>query len=336
MTRGGHNYNLDAAKFIAASLVVAIHATAYIFLNKTATFNNYFIYRGLLDIAVPLFFAISGFLIVNKNVEKMKQYTKKIALLFVFSTLLFIFFRFLVNIITALINGWDILDSIRPTLQVFTVDNLISGVLGWGHLWYLAASVIACLLIIFFLAKKYSISKILVISIVVYVISLSAMVNLPTLTLAGGFPLAFVCISLGMYAATKTQEHSFTRKQYLKYFLYFILLLGIFIVARWQIAPIMFNLLLPAAVYFLLLALSKQSTETRLSKLGRYSLWIYILHPIFIESLHTIIYPALGLGSVSASPRIIAITIVIAISLSILASPLMEKVWAELQNKYLN
>lgn len=336
MTRGGHNYNLDAAKFIAALLVVAIHTSAYIFLDGRASFLNFFVYRGFLDIAVPLFFAISGFLIVNKNTDKMKQYTKKIALLFGFSTLLFILFRFAMNIITALMNGWNILESIKPTLQVFTVDNLVSGVLGWGHLWYLAASVIACLIIIFFLTKRYSVEKILTISIVIYLVSLSAMINLPPLTLAGGFPLALVCISLGMYAGKKTQLQVLSGKQYFQYFAYFLFAIGIFVVARWQDAPIMFNLLLVAAVYFLVLALSKQGKETKLSKLGKYSLWIYILHPIFIEVSHSILYPILGLGTVSSSPRIIAITFVMAVSLSIIASPFMEKVWAKLQRKYLN
>lgn len=325
------------AKFIAALLVVAIHTSGYLYFNNTATFKNYFFYRGFLDIAVPLFFAISGYLIADKDTVKMKIYTKKIALLFAFSTVLFIIFRFSVNIVVALINHTNLIESVKPTLQVFTVDNLISGILGWGHLWYLSASVFACILLIFFTTKKYTSSKILVISSIIYVLSLSSMVNIPSLTYAGGVPLALVCMALGIYVAReKTALNKPSSRQYIVNTVCFLSIISFFIVARWLSAPVMFNILLPLAVYFLLILLAQPGKSNILSVLGKYSLWIYILHPIFIEILYTIIYPRLGLGGFIYSSRIVVISIIISTSLSILFSIPMERVWIRIQNKYLN
>lgn len=326
-----HNYNIDTAKFIAALFVVSIHTSAYLFIHHTATFKNFFVYRGLLDIAVPLFFAISGYLIAKKNVDKMKIYTKKIVLLFAFSTILFIIFRFLINIITAPMNHISIYESIAPTLKIFTVDNLISGVLGWGHLWYLSASAFACLLLIFFLQRKYTPLKILRLSIILYIVSMSSLISFPPLTYAGGVPLALACMSIGIYVA-KNKRRAPTPKRSLAYF---TLLLSTYIIGQWLSAPAMLSLLLPAAVYYLMILLASPGKKTLVSNLGKYSLWIYILHPIFVETLYTIVYPQLHIGERMFSLRVVLITIVLATSLSISLSIPMEKLWGFLQRKYL-
>jgi peptidoglycan/LPS O-acetylase OafA/YrhL len=60
-------YRLDAMKFFCIIAVVLIHVTGFLPSNGLATMSNYYIYRYLLDIAVPFFFAASGFFISSKS-----------------------------------------------------------------------------------------------------------------------------------------------------------------------------------------------------------------------------------------------------------------------------
>ena len=55
--------SLDLAKWICALLVIVIHTAP---LSKVSTIGNFYFTNVLARIAVPLFFAISGFLFFRK------------------------------------------------------------------------------------------------------------------------------------------------------------------------------------------------------------------------------------------------------------------------------
>jgi fucose 4-O-acetylase-like acetyltransferase len=77
-------YRLDAIKFFCIIAVVLIHVTGFLPSNGLATMSNYYVYRYLLDIAVPFFFAASGFFISSKTgTEYIGKYAKKIFIMYI-------------------------------------------------------------------------------------------------------------------------------------------------------------------------------------------------------------------------------------------------------------
>jgi surface polysaccharide O-acyltransferase-like enzyme len=80
------NFNLDLLKILACFSVVVLHVTGrVVFVNNNYTLSHFFYYAAC--IAVPIFFMVNGYLLLNKNEITYKYIWKKISniLIVVFS-----------------------------------------------------------------------------------------------------------------------------------------------------------------------------------------------------------------------------------------------------------
>lgn len=126
--KNSENYScLDFIRFVAAILIVGSHALP---LFDNELFNRYY-GQWFFRWCVPLFFLTTGFFYIQMKNEKKLSYLKRIGILYLFSTILYMPF-----IIDDCIEiGGTIIDK----LLIFTRDIL----LGYNHLWYLSALFIA-------------------------------------------------------------------------------------------------------------------------------------------------------------------------------------------------
>ena len=82
--------NIDVWRFIVSFLIVAIHISPF---DKISPEFDFFFTRIFGRIAVPLFLMITGYYILDKsfeNIQRLKDYTKKILKLYLFCILLYI------------------------------------------------------------------------------------------------------------------------------------------------------------------------------------------------------------------------------------------------------
>jgi serine/alanine racemase len=161
------HYNcIDLIKFICALFVVSIHVSPFASYNS---FINYGLKNYIARIAVPFFFVASGYFLFRKT--SYERFDKKIALTYVRRI-----FRIYV-IWTIIYFPWVLKNSIL-------VDEIgiRHGFLNWmkhffltgsfSHLWYLNATIIATLILIFCISKKIRIKTIMCIATVLYVVGL--------------------------------------------------------------------------------------------------------------------------------------------------------------------
>nr|WP_170169185.1 acyltransferase family protein [Mesobacillus subterraneus] len=131
MQKGDYNYTIDAMKFISVVAVVMIHVTVFLPHRNLATISNYYIYRHALDIAVPFFFAVSGYLISGKgNMGYISKYAKKIFTMYVVFSILYIFIRFLFIGTDRMFLDKAFWVSARILVESLTVTNLLNGTIG--------------------------------------------------------------------------------------------------------------------------------------------------------------------------------------------------------------
>ena len=82
--------NIDVARFVVSFLVIAIHISPFININQEF---NFFFTRILGRIAVPLFFMITGYFVIDgclKDKNKLKKYTIKILKIYLFCIILYL------------------------------------------------------------------------------------------------------------------------------------------------------------------------------------------------------------------------------------------------------
>ena len=131
-----NNGALDYFRIIAALFIVAIHIGPLSSFNATADFLfTYCLGR----VAVPFFLMTTGYFVLSSSVKRPKSLQKnlkKVTLLYVFSTLVYL-----------PINLYS--DKIVWNLNIIAKDVLFDGT--FYHLWYLPASIIGCGFVYFLL-----------------------------------------------------------------------------------------------------------------------------------------------------------------------------------------
>ena len=152
--------NLDITKFVCALLIVIIHASP---LKNGSSMVNFYLRDVLARIAVPLFFAISGFLFFRKlvyengkikkcpeNRKRFIKYMKHIIFLYVIWSAVYI----VVSIPTWYKMGWWGVALIKDIIVSFFMRG------SYYHLWYLLASIYA-IPTLYFLMRYVSLRKLL-------------------------------------------------------------------------------------------------------------------------------------------------------------------------------
>lgn len=139
---------LDCFKVFLSIIVIACHMFPFF---GEGTFESWLLLNGLARLVVPCFFFITGYYLGSKiyNSEAMKK------------TLFHLILIYLV---------WSII-YLAPYLHTFGMEAVLGYLaIGYYHLWYMPAIILA--LILFFFLKKYvkNTTYILVLSLVFYVI----------------------------------------------------------------------------------------------------------------------------------------------------------------------
>lgn len=278
-TNKDRNHAIDSLKFICAILVIFIHCE-YPYKEKLLPIT---------DVAVPLFFAISGYFVFG--IKRSWGRIERIVKIFLWSAILYLLktevFQLLISHKLWLPTWKNILDFIIFNDVVFSI-----------HLWYLAAYIY--ILLIVYLIDKYSIWH------------LTGYFVMPLLLIGGFIKYSILDIC--------PNDIQYYRNAYFYGLPYFIL--GGFVkkyvdvkltkYSRWVILPIIMGLVLiryeligvnltiiilkeidlVLLVFCVLVftVISRQTNYTILSKLGyKYSLYIYIFHLVIMQVCETIV-----------------------------------------------
>lgn len=127
--------NIDVARFVVSFLVIAIHISPFININQEF---NFFFTRILGRIAVPLFFMITGYFVIDgclKDKNKLKKYTIKILKIYLFCIILYLPINIymgkfnnisIFSIIKDILINWNIISfMVFPSTYIRNMDYIL-------------------------------------------------------------------------------------------------------------------------------------------------------------------------------------------------------------------
>lgn len=163
--------SLDICKLLMSFCVVAIHTNPLE--NCTITVVND-IYNSFVEMAVPFFFLSSGFLLAQKfefpynsqkNIAAVKKYLLKIIKMYLVWTAIYL----PMAIYHLGTSGLSVLKSVLLYIRGFV---LVGQQYNSWHLWYLLSTVYALVLILIFLHLELSPKKTIILSSIIFLISI--------------------------------------------------------------------------------------------------------------------------------------------------------------------
>lgn len=289
--------SIDLFKFLAAILVVAIHAIPFAYDDDL---NYYF--TCFCRIAVPYFFIATSFFFFSKEKPDIKKYTKRLALLYAawfVIELPFVYNRFFVDY-----------DHPLPS-QLFNFFRCLVFSNTWFASWFIMASILS-VNIIYILSRRLNNKQLLLIGWGGYSISLACSSYSGVLDIflndsftyyhaafssffmpANSFVVALIYIVIGKIIAEnlhRTGDIHFNKSLNLMLLL-LVGILGLLEVhfLRWSVVINDAFLFLPffTTLSFVLVLHMEVNLSASVSRLLRsMSILVYILHPIFISINH--------------------------------------------------
>lgn len=269
----GRNHHLDVIKLLASMAVVFIHVV------DNTTGGKY--YKPVLDLAVPCFFMISGYLVGHRSQEYLKGYITSILKMYVGVSIFYWVVDYFVYTtvlgFTLTLQGY-IIKYILPRIAWV---NLLNGGIGKYHLWYLWASIIG--FIIFKVLKKMNVPDwlMVLIGIVGYIVILLR----PSQYIQyGGFLKAYVFITLGHLLHQRT-----TIKRDNKRFLALPIILGLVLtlpeIRMRSTIPFMVELMVfCTSVVIMYFTVTTYIPKNKITSWGsKVTDGIYLLHPLAIQ-----------------------------------------------------
>ena len=281
MAPSNHLYRVESVKFVAAILVVVIHTSWFMVASEQRSFWTYDSYRGIADIAVPVFFVFSGYFLSRKDVHGILVWSAKLFALYLASTLIFLLYNLGRIGADRLFLDRGFYEALRDEVGRWTMSAFLRGDLGAVHLWYLIASAIAGCLIAAMRSRGASAMTMLVIAGSAWGVSLSGLINLKPIVVYGGFPKALAFIVIGVWLAERTVKPTWWQPV-----LAAAALSGYTVLRYLEAGSARELLLVVASAALVAFAVSPTARRTNLSRLGKYSLSIYILH-MLINSMST-------------------------------------------------
>lgn len=270
------NYSLDMLKFLL-SFVIVIH-------HSPAPFQDFI--QPLTTCAVPTFFMISGYLIFSREIttQRIMRNAKRILSIFGGAIILFFIWSWIRHSEPYIPTVKDIL------LFVFANNEPFS-----GHLWYLAAYAYA-LFLIAFLSSKGKLPWIKYIAIAGLVLYFAFDLwhiykNIPKyLTLVYCFRNFFFTAIPMMYLGSIINKKPTQQNRSLLLLMTLLFSTCALLEINWlslnHIADVFFLTIPISATIFLLFAVTPVYKSNVFAVCGeKYSLYIYILHPIVINTL---------------------------------------------------
>jgi peptidoglycan/LPS O-acetylase OafA/YrhL len=277
-----YNHTFDTLKFFAAIAVVLIHTTGSLKQFNLATLANYYSYRPLLDLAVPFFFAASGYFLSRKTLTYLPGYIRKILSIYISFTLFYILFKLLIIFTDRLILGTSFWEGIHTLVKSLTIRGLINGSIGSFHLWFLAALMISALLLFICLRLSLKSEFIFLIAGIVYFSNLVGILDFNDVFIYGGFAKGFFYLAMGFYLGHKVNAS-------IKFpLLGFAVSILIFSLLSYFHSSLSVLFLMAATYYLMVFAIQNPGEKSYLSRLGSHSLNIYILHIFVYQSINKI------------------------------------------------
>lgn len=274
------NYKLDRMRIWAAILVVLIHVTAFLPRENRENINNYYWYRPILNMGVPYFFGVSGYLLQKKSDDYFKKYSKNIGAMF----LIYSIFYVMVDIVLVWITRGDLFFAMREWMKQFQWVSLINGTWGQFHLWYLFALMVGAYVLGWFIQHQLSPQRIflgaLIINLIYWMIPESTWLN--DVFIYGGVLKALLYISLGYCLAESKPIYIFKGWQ--------IILLAILfsLVYNYSDYGILSDVMLLVITYgWLSNVFYDPSQYNLLNEMSEYSLDIYVMHIFFLKIIQT-------------------------------------------------
>ncbi|OCA88300.1 hypothetical protein A8F94_10920 [Bacillus sp. FJAT-27225] len=323
-----YNHTIDKLKFLAAIAVVLIHTTGSIKQFNLDTLANYHIYRPVLDIAVPFFFAASGYFLSHKSASYIPGYVKKISYIYISFTLFYIFYKLLIILSDRLVLNTPFWVNFHSVIKGLTIKGFLNGTLGSFHLWYLPALILAALLLLICLKFALRPSIVFLAAGVLYVAFLTGIVTFNNVFVYGGFAKGFFYLAMGYYLGKKNIEH--LRNPLLGF--------AVAVILYTYLSYYHYNLnviFLGAATYYLMVfAIRNPGKRTFLSGMGPASLNIYILH-VFVYQTINKLYIYGGSEDFYRYPSYYAIVIFAAVILPIFIFKPVDKLWSAPVSKWM-
>jgi surface polysaccharide O-acyltransferase-like enzyme len=312
-------YSLDFTKFFCAIAVILIHVTSPLVVNETATLINYYSYRYFLEIAVPFFFIISGFLLGQKyslssDPGIVVNYIKKIFTYYLLFSLFYLIFKYILMVLDSFYYGTSFKEVTLDFMRHISYKGFLNGSIGSFHLWYLASLIYACIILYVLLKMKATYKQIVIIGLFLFFFVSSKFIEIPRLFNHGGIVLGFYYLSIGFFLS---QFKNLTR---IKFPLFFMILSAFifFVFSYYKLSTT--GIFLGLWAFYLTVVcirnphVGKNSLILRLSK---YTLPIYILH-IFIRDLILKIIEYVGYTEFYMYPLYYILTTLLCLILSIL------------------
>ncbi|MET3726977.1 hypothetical protein ABID52_000558 [Fictibacillus halophilus] len=286
-----YNYTLDTLRVAATFMVVLIHQMSIYYENGFDGFWNFFLYRLLFDISVPIFFAAMGYFIFTKEfgTESKKKLStislKRSARYFKYYILASAVYvgieYFVVQIDKAYLNY----NSMEIFMSRFTLDRFINGTIGGVHLWFLMGAVLSFILFaILFRFGVHPAAMILIAGPLYYVGHIQPLANLQyvdQLIADEGLFMGMFYMTIGMFVRALTIKYNPS------YLLIAIGTLLIFPFAQYfKFGPPPFIFLTASTMFFIIYARSKGSIGKNskfIHHFSKYSLFIYLFHLGFLR-----------------------------------------------------
>jgi len=284
---------IDRFRQIAALLIVGIHTYPLSSINENL---NFFVCNVISRVAVPFFLMVTGYFLLPQYFLKEKRSTKPL-INFLKKTILFYAIATVIYLPLSIYAGYYSDGSIAAAV----VRNVVfDGT--FYHLWYLPASIVGVLLV-YSLSRRFSLRTVLGISAVLYLFGLlgdsyyGLTANIPILNSVyracfsvfsytrNGFFYAPVFLALGAMIANMKRRLD-ARVCLLGFAVSMLVMLAEGSVLHFggiQRHDSMYAALLPC-MFFLFQLLLSSTGKTR-PILRDVTMWVYILHPLFIVAV---------------------------------------------------
>lgn len=271
-----YNLRVDITRFLLAILVIAIHTGPF---DGIKTPAGIFIVQYLGRLAVPLFFALSGYYL-HQSIQKSKNPDLTVK-------------KTILNLLKIYLLSWIIYLPLwfyqnRPiNLLKFVIDALWAGM--HYHLWYFPALIIG-ILIVYGLSKLKNKSVAWQIVVILYIIGMGlnayyylAFEEMPLIYLSrNGLFFAPMFVMIGFYPIYKQNLIALI----ISLLLYGMEITGLYSLGHMQELSSMYLFLIPVVIFMFPFIIDDTGKTHTSLVFHRLSLSMYIIHPVIVLGLY--------------------------------------------------
>lgn len=306
------NFNIEKFRVLAAIMVVTIHASSFIYTDGLANHQYYFI-RKICDFGVIFFFLVSGYFLSGKKSEQILQTIKNTLKIYVFSSVSLIFLNITSAFMKKIIFNSSLKKGIEAVLWNINLKTVFSGEFGSFHFWFFSSLIFGYIFFYHMKKARFSNTVVILLSFLLYVLSLFKVIDFKQLGLHGGVSKAIFFMALGQYIYYYSKNY----KNSLQYSFIFLFLCG-FLANKY---PDISDIFLIISAFFTV-SFCKYSAGSCnfIAKQGKNTLPIYIFHTFCIQIV-SMIYKFMNINK-SIFPYLF---MSICILLSLFLSPILYK-----------